>query len=301
MTIEQGEGWEMRFGRNADVLPTFADGAFDHAIQDPPYSPHVHAKSRGGAERTAAKRHCIREHEFGFEPLDHATRRAVSIHLSRLVRRWSLTFTDLESVHLWRRGLEAVGLEPVRVALWIKEACTPQFTGDRPAVAAEGIVIAHRPGRKRWSGGGKRGLYSHAIVGRGAHNSGPDGKNERVHTAQKPIALMEELVRDFTDPGETVLDPFAGSGTTGVACLRLGRRFIGIEKDPKYFELACERLRAEEQGSTLSAARAGQTPLFTSDMIAGVQLRSVAGGSKTKRKGIPEAARPPLAGTEEKA
>jgi len=59
-----------------------------------------------------------------------------------------------------------------------------------------------------------------------------------------------------------VLDPFAGSGTTGVACLRLGRRFIGIERDPKYIEVARERLAAEESGSTLQAARAGQVPLF---------------------------------------
>lgn len=73
---------------------------------------------------------------------------------------------------------------------------------------------------------------------------------------------MLALVADFTDPGETILDPFAGSGTTGVACLRLGRKFIGIEKDPTYFALACERLRAEEQGSTLQAARAGQMALL---------------------------------------
>jgi site-specific DNA-methyltransferase (adenine-specific) len=73
---------------------------------------------------------------------------------------------------------------------------------------------------------------------------------------------MLALVADFTDPEETILDPFAGSGTTGVACLRLGRKFIGIEKDPTYFALACERLRAEEQGSTLQAARAGQMALL---------------------------------------
>lgn len=86
--------------------------------------------------------------------------------------------------------------------------------------------------------------------------------NEHVHPTQKPIALMLELVSLFTDPDETILDPFTGSGTTGVACLRLGRKFIGIEKDPTYFALACERLRAEEQGSTLQAARAGQLPLL---------------------------------------
>ncbi len=70
----------------------------------------------------------------------------------------------------------------------------------------------------------------------------------RVHTTQKPLALMEALVRDFTDEGETVLDPFTGSGTTGVACKRLGRSFIGWERDPKYHAIAEKRIAgAREQ------------------------------------------------------
>jgi site-specific DNA-methyltransferase (adenine-specific) len=58
---------------------------------------------------------------------------------------------------------------------------------------------------------------------------------------------MESLVRDFTDPGELVCDPFAGSGTTGVACLRLGRRFVGWEKDERYFRVAVKRLTAARE------------------------------------------------------
>jgi site-specific DNA-methyltransferase (adenine-specific) len=143
-----------------------------------------------------------------------------------------------------------------RQAIWIKRGCTPQLTGDRPASGHECISCAHAstantPGRTVWNAGGKRGVYDHPIV-----------SGEREHTTPKPVPLMLELVADFTSPGETILDPFAGSGTTGVAALRLGRRFIGIEKDPTYFRLACDRLRAEEQGSTLQAARSGQEPLF---------------------------------------
>jgi len=73
---------------------------------------------------------------------------------------------------------------------------------------------------------------------------------------------MLELVEAFTDPDEIVLDPFAGSGTTGVACLRLGRRFIGIERDEKYAAAATERLAAESKGLDLRAARAGQLSLL---------------------------------------
>ena len=69
-----------------------------------------------------------------------------------------------------------------------------------------------------------------------------------LHPNQKPVALMEYLIKTYTNEGETVLDFCMGSGTTGVACLNLNRRFIGIEKDPDYFKIATERIdRAQEQ------------------------------------------------------
>ena len=66
-----------------------------------------------------------------------------------------------------------------------------------------------------------------------------DGK---FHPTQKPIALMEYLIKTYTNERETVLDNCMGSGTTGVACKKTGRHFIGIEKDPKYFEIAVRRV-----------------------------------------------------------
>lgn len=66
----------------------------------------------------------------------------------------------------------------------------------------------------------------------------------RVHPTQKPIAVMEWCLRQTTHHGETILDPFMGSGTTGVACAKLGRKFIGIEIEPKYFDIACRRIEA---------------------------------------------------------
>lgn len=63
-----------------------------------------------------------------------------------------------------------------------------------------------------------------------------------VHPTQKPVALMEYLIRTYTNEGETVLDFTMGSGTTGVACINTGRKFIGIERDEKYFEIAKDRI-----------------------------------------------------------
>lgn len=70
--------------------------------------------------------------------------------------------------------------------------------------------------------------------------------SERLHPAQKPLELVCELMRPS---GEMICDPFMGSGTTGVACMNLGRKFIGIEIEPKYFDIACERIeQAQNQG-----------------------------------------------------
>lgn len=63
-----------------------------------------------------------------------------------------------------------------------------------------------------------------------------------LHPTQKPVAVMEYLIKTYTNEGETVLDFTMGSGTTGVACKNLGRKFIGIERDEKYFEIAKKRI-----------------------------------------------------------
>ena len=66
----------------------------------------------------------------------------------------------------------------------------------------------------------------------------------RVHPTQKPVALLEYLIKTYTNEGETVLDNCMGSGSTGVACVNTNRRFIGIELDDKYFEIAKQRIDA---------------------------------------------------------
>jgi DNA modification methylase len=76
-------------------------------------------------------------------------------------------------------------------------------------------------------------------------NFTPD--KQRFHPTEKPIALMSALL--VKTPGMTILDPFMGSGTTGVAAVQMGRKFIGIEREPKYFDIACKRIEdAQKQG-----------------------------------------------------
>jgi DNA modification methylase len=231
-----------------DGLASLADRSIDVVITDPPYSAYVHQKSSRGLTADAAKLSAHRD--LGFEHLTDDVRAAAAAHMARLVRRWVLVFSDFESAHLWRDDLEAVGLEYVRTGIWHKGNATPQFTGDRPAVPGEAIVICHPRGRKRWNGGGRQAwwpadfvpdelfIFEHNTVLDRRH----DGLEARIHTTQKPRALMRELVRLFSDPGETILDPFAGVATTLRAAKDLDRKSIGWELQEKYCELGASRL-----------------------------------------------------------
>ena len=78
----------------------------------------------------------------------------------------------------------------------------------------------------------------------------PSGRS-KIHPTQKPLQLIERLVRASSDDGQTVFDPFMGSGTTGVACMNTGRRFVGIERDEAYFRVACDRIYPLEGSASI--------------------------------------------------
>lgn len=243
-------------------LTTLADKSVAHCITDPPYEASAHTKQRrvrsstdGSAWQRGARGSKVEVAPIDFDPIDEETRMVVAREIARVVRGWILIFCQVEGVSAWCAALEVGGARYVRTQVWVKPDSCPQFTGDRPGAGYESIVTAWAgDGRMTWNGGGRRGVYFHHV--------GVNGGERNEHPTQKPLPLMLELVELFTSTGDLVLDPFAGSGTTGVACLRLGREFIGCEREKRYFDLASERLRAESEGTTVQAARAGQTSLF---------------------------------------
>lgn len=299
MTTATGPGWDLRLGDCVAGLQAFEAQSVDVSIFDAPYDEHVHAAGRRGSltmtepgkDRERSRRAGIsRNRDLGFAALTPATMQAVARECGRVVRRWSLAFCSLEMISDWRAAFQSAGLQYVRTALWHKLGSTPQFTGDRPAVAAEAIVCAHPRGRKRWNGGGRHGWFAHAPVEVGSPPPGllaqiddpgarmiiadwyeergvlvtdaeirarhavheypivlERGTGEvRLHTTQKPLALMRELVRLFSDPGELVGDWFTGSATTGLAALMERRRFVGWELDARYHAIAARRLAGGE-------------------------------------------------------
>lgn len=223
-------------------LASLPDKSVDHVICDPPFASDIY--ERGGTSQhqtttTGKSPGMILMKAGGIGSLDAVLDDSVR-EMARVARRWALVFVDVESVGRVREAMQRHGLRWVRAGAWVKTDPMPSFSGDRPAQGYEALCIGHAKakGKMRWNGGGKAAVWTFGLC-----------KSERPdHPCPKPIPLMEALVRDFTDAGETICDPFAGSGTTGAACKRLGRNFIGWEKDPKYHAIAVKRIEnAREQ------------------------------------------------------
>lgn len=109
----------------------------------------------------------------------------------------------------------------------------PQITGDRPGMGWEAIVFLHRDDiGSWWNGGGRSSVWRTSVV---------HGR----HPTEKPVSMLCDWVRLFSEPGDVILDPFAGSGTTAVAAKAEGRRSVSIERDPQWMSHACDRLSQE--------------------------------------------------------
>jgi site-specific DNA-methyltransferase (adenine-specific) len=220
------------------VLPTLA--GIDHIISDPPYEDEIH-KAVGRVNRVRASGDGRTVPDFGFGGIN-SIRHEIAELFVQAAAGWLLLFTLAEGVRAWRDDIQAAGGKWDTTLAWVKPDAMPRFNGQGAARGFETIVTAWcGKGYRSWNGGGKRGIFEYSCHGRG-----------RTHPTQKPVQLMKELVTLYTNPGQLVCDPFMGSGTTGVACAALGRRFIGIEQDPKHFETACRRIEeAGRQGRLL--------------------------------------------------
>jgi site-specific DNA-methyltransferase (adenine-specific) len=197
-----------------EILPTL--GKVDAVITDPPYGEKTHAGARTDSGETKL---------IEFASIDDATFQRFCRMAVDLSNRWVIMTCE------WRHASKAEesGLPVIRLGVWIKPNGMPQMTGDRPATGWEAVLLMHRSGKKRWNGGGNPAVWVF-------------NKENGEHPTTKPQGLIRKWLTQFTDANETVCDPFMGSGTTGVACANLGRKFIGIEIEPKYFDIACERI-----------------------------------------------------------
>ncbi|QKV20261.1 DNA-methyltransferase [Oricola thermophila] len=242
-TVSLGEHVTIIRGDCCAVLRDMGADSADAVIGDPPYESNMHkakAGARGGkvASDLEVGRTPRRNARNALKTLDFSSvesiRPKVTPLMVKVSRGWLIAFCTPEGVAPWRDAIEDAEAKYKRACAWVKPDAPPQFNGQGPAMGVEMFVAAWcGKGHSRWNGGGKRGVYT-------CLTNAPD--RDGRHPTEKPVALMREILRDFTNPGDMVLDPFMGSGTTGIACILEGRRFVGVESDPKYFAIARERI-----------------------------------------------------------
>ena len=225
------------------LLPTLS--TVDSVITDPPYEAIIH-KAKANDSGWIRSDGGPKSKPLDFDCIDDI-RDDIANLIAKICDGWSLIFCTAEGVGRWADSINASEAKYKRACVWVKPDSTPQLNGQGPAMGFENIIASWcSGGRPRWNAGGKRGVYTHLTNSKDRHG---------VHPTEKPVRLMKELIADFTDANALICDPFMGSGTTGVACAQMGRRFIGIEKNSKYFDIACKRIEdAYRQPDLLIAA-----------------------------------------------
>jgi len=139
------------------------------------------------------------------------------------------------------------------VMVFYKKQCVynPQMTlreKDKHRVSGKSKLINNSITKLKSQEGKSTGKFKYPINKLNYDRCGEElNSKHRIHPTQKPVALMEYLIRTYTNENETVLDFTMGSGTTAVACINTGRNFIGIEKDDNYFKIAKERIENTEK------------------------------------------------------
>lgn len=202
----------------------------DAVIADPPYSNRTHsghdASAQGdkgfgfdGADRK----------ELGYRPWDSGDVVNAVADFDLVCSGWIVCMCDhvLAPHYCYEMDLHCrYTFAPLP---WYVPGSRVRLSGDGPSSWTTWIVVSRTKDQVRWR----------TLPG------GYSSRGEQFHMGGKPVELMLQLVRDYSNEGDTVLDPCMGSGTTGIAAIRSGRRFIGVEVSPEFFEIAKRRIVAE--------------------------------------------------------
>lgn len=235
MRVETIGDATLYLGDCMEILPTL--DKVDAIIADPPYSARCHAGHDAGS--VEAKDGAVRS-VLGYSALSGEDVARLAEAYAERCDGWIVWMTDSDLALAVRTALEEVGRYAFAPLPFYQAGRSVRLSGDGPSSWTDWIVVARTKAQMKW------GTLP------GGYIAGP-GWNDKARMGGKPTSLMEALVLDYSRGGATVLDTHMGAGTTGVACMRTGRKFIGCEIDSAAFDLACKRIEHEsKQGKLFS-------------------------------------------------
>lgn len=208
--------YELYKGDCLELMRSIPDGSVDMVLCDLPYG-EVNQKSGG-----------LRLLDRGKADKCDMDLDAVAAEFVRLATGSIYAFCGTEQISQLVRAFRQLGMT-VRVGAWEKTNPSP-MNGSRLWLSGLEFCVFARKTKATFNEHCKKALWQ-----------APSGRS-KIHPTQKPVALMERLILASTNPGDVVLDNCMGSGTTGVACANTGRKFIGMELDAGYFEIASKRI-----------------------------------------------------------
>jgi site-specific DNA-methyltransferase (adenine-specific) len=223
-----------------EVIDEIESESVEAFITDPPYSSGGFTRGDRMAGTSAKYQQTGTDRRYAEFAGDNRDQRSWTLWCSlwlqasmRITKQGAMycLFTDWRQLPSMTDALQTGGLVWRGLAVWDKINGRPM--PNRFRQSTEFIV---------WGTNGAKGFDTdNAEYHDGVFRFTSPPTAEREHTTQKPVELMEQLVK-VAKPGKTVFDPFMGSGTTGVACLNMGRKFIGVELTEHYFDVSCKRI-----------------------------------------------------------
>jgi len=226
--------WEIIHGNCLEVMRSL--DSVDCIITDPPYSAQVHAGHRVEGADGGDRRELTYANWAPEQVRDFAATAA------DVCSGWIFALSCHRLLPAYRTAYEAVGLTAFQPVPCVITGMTCRFAGDGPSSWAVYANVARPKTLSKW------GTLPGAYVGPCIHS-------RKQWIGGKPLWLMRALVRDYSRPGDTILDPCCGGGTTGVAAIEAGRNFIGADIDPEAVRVSRERCaKTEAQPDLLIAS-----------------------------------------------
>lgn len=213
-----------------EKMKNIQDKSIDLVLTDPPYmiSRETNFSKGGGNE---AKYGSL-SMDFGeWDKGEAIDMEAFFKEAYRLLKKGGtiIMFYDIFKMESIRNIAESVGFKQPRIGFWNKTNAVPVNARINYLSNAREYFICFCKGKK--------GVF-HSYYDKGTYDYPIVSGKERIHPTQKPVALMRDLLLTHSNEGDVILDPFMGSGTTGVACVNTNREFIGIELNEEYFKIA---------------------------------------------------------------